>query len=214
MNDKKIVKIGQKQQLFDLNGQLTNFDLNFTVKSLQNKDFYVLVVDQTTLDNDTNLHFRKTENGYIGGNIVNDKNVYQNYFLCLRSDFDDHDVEIFVEKKEIPPKKEENYIQPSAETVKENYNNNKLSVKSCFLNWKIILIIVLVLLAVGYLWYNYKKSSGENNDNMDVNNKLSSPSPSPSIKIDSPFSSPESSQSSDLGVNSSIMDKINKLNVK
>tara|TARA_Y100000389_G_scaffold203882_2_gene253927 strand:- start:1140 stop:1790 length:651 start_codon:yes stop_codon:yes gene_type:complete len=216
MNSNRSVKIGKKQQLFDLNGDLTNFDLNFTAKSLQNKDFHVLVVDQTTLDSNTNLDFKRTQNGYMAGNIINDKNVYQNYFLCLKSDFDDHEVVINIDKKEIAPVTENN-TPPNTEITKEKYDNppsnsnsNKLNIKTSFFNWKIILILILTLAAGGYLWYNYNKRK---KSSVSEAVTKSSPSPSPAMNISSAFSSPASSQSSDIALDSSIMDKINKLKV-
>ena len=209
MNSNRSVKIGKKQQLFDLNGELTNFNLNFAVKSSQNKDFYVLVVDQTTLDSNINLDFKITQNGYIAGNIINNKNVYQNYFLCLKSDFDDHDVVISLDNKKIEPVVESDYKQ-NTEITKEKYdntNNNKLNIKYCFFNWKIILIVSLTIITLGYLFYSncYKKQQTLVTEGVIEK---------PSLEISSAFSSPASSQSSNLScVDSNIMDKINKLKV-
>ena len=85
MSVKKTLSLTSRQQLIDLNEETTNFDLTFKAKSLDNSHFDVLVVDQTTLDNNPNLEYKRAK-GEISGNIISDKNVYQNYFLCLKSE--------------------------------------------------------------------------------------------------------------------------------
>ena len=50
-----------------------------------NSEFEVVVVDQNTLDNSPELEFRQTSGGTMSANIISDKNVYQNYFLVLKS---------------------------------------------------------------------------------------------------------------------------------
>ena len=215
MNNSKIVKLGKNQQLFDLNGELTNFELNFQVKSLNNVDFYAIVVDQTTLDNNVNLEFRKTENGMIGGNLYYDKNVYQNYFLCLKSD-EDNDVEIIIDKKEVPYVPVENTSQsllPQSE-VKENFSVSK--VKS--FNWKVISIIVIVVAALAFLWFTRKSKNSKNDDgNILETSSNHNINASPDVNFSSPNSSNSSNSSAvslSPSLDSNIMKKLNSLSVK
>ena len=86
----------------DLNGDSKNFDLTFTCTSKDGAPFEVLVVDQATLDSTPTLQYKKA-NGTISGNIVADKNVYQNYFLVLKAD-KPCEVTVKTIKKDIQPK--------------------------------------------------------------------------------------------------------------
>jgi hypothetical protein len=93
--------LNKVRQLIDLNGDTTNFEISFKAVSKNREPFDMLIVDQTTLDNTPNLEFKKAVNGEIAGNIVQDKNIYQNYFMVLKSDNPCQcDVEII--KKELP----------------------------------------------------------------------------------------------------------------
>ena len=91
-----------RQQLVDLNGETTNFDLTFTAKSTTGSEFDVLVVDQATLDSNPTLDFKRTNGGTISGNIVSDKDTYQNYFLCIKAD-NPTEINVTINKREIPP---------------------------------------------------------------------------------------------------------------
>lgn len=137
--------LSSQRQLVDLNQQSTNFELTFNVTSLENKEFYILVADQTTLDNEDNLEFKKVS-GNISGNITADKNVYQNYFLCLKSD-NPCVVKINVEKTEIEP------------NVEDDIRENQETINKPFFNMKTILIVVSVIavLCLLYYFFYYKK---------------------------------------------------------
>ncbi len=77
--------IDKFKKLVDLNGDSVNFDISFKVTTQNNEPFDILVVDQTTLDNNKNLEYKRA-NGFISGNLLHDKNVYQNYYLILKAD--------------------------------------------------------------------------------------------------------------------------------
>lgn len=94
-------QVGKIKKLIDLNGDTTNFDITFRVASRNKEPFELLVVDQTTLDNTPNLEYKKVDNGAISGNIVHDKNVYQNYFLILKAE-NPCDCDVEITKKELP----------------------------------------------------------------------------------------------------------------
>ena len=82
----KTYSVSKVKQLIDLNGDSVNFDLKFTVKSRDNSPFDISVVDQDTLDNNSELKYRNVTNGSISGQLKQDKNVYQNHFLILKAD--------------------------------------------------------------------------------------------------------------------------------
>jgi len=101
------------KQLIDLNNDKTNFSLKFKVECKTPDEFDMLVVDQTTLDNVPALEYKRMK-GQITGDIVDNKNVYQNYFLILKSDTP-CDVEVTVDINDVPP----GIPQSSQETVQQ-----------------------------------------------------------------------------------------------
>lgn len=159
MTSKKVITLSSVKQLIDLNGSSTNVDITFTAKSLDNSDFYALVVDQQTLDSNIPLEF-KLAKGSISANIISDNNVYQNHFLCLKSD-KPCQVEVVIDKKEIPfvnrnipinrnipdepviHRQKEHYVQ--IPEIKQN--------KSTSSNW--VIIFALCALGAGGLAYYY-----------------------------------------------------------
>ena len=152
MSVKKILSLTGGKHLIDLNGTSTNFDLTFTATSPENSDFHALVIDQKTLDTvpHDSLEFKKAS-GSISGNIVSDKNTYQNYFLCLKSD-KPCQVEVVINKKEIqpkppplPPPQQVNAIAPRVKHVEPPSSTN----------WKLILIIIVIIIGGGLCYYMY-----------------------------------------------------------
>jgi|688.fasta_scaffold01108_44 hypothetical protein len=101
---KKVYTTGNVQQLIDLNEDLTNFKLKFTLSSKNGEEFDMVISDQHTIDNSPNeLEFKRVKNT-ISGTIVSDKDVFQNHFLILKSATEKPaEVEVIINKKEIPP---------------------------------------------------------------------------------------------------------------
>ena len=168
MTTRKVITLSSVKQLIDLNGNSTNVDITFTAKSLDNSDFYALVVDQITLDSGVPLEF-KLAKGSISANIISDNNVYQNHFLCLKSD-KPCQVEVVIDKKEIQFVNR-NIIQPAAQPAvqpfvepvihrrKEHFaqipqnkqiNRNKSTSNN---NW--VIIFAICALGAGGLAYYY-----------------------------------------------------------
>lgn len=77
--------ISKIKKLIDLNHDMINFKLTFNMVS--ENQFQALIIDQSTLDNipSDQLEY-KTVNGSLSGEVVADKNVYQNYYIILKSD--------------------------------------------------------------------------------------------------------------------------------
>ena len=200
MSVKKTLSLTSRQQLIDLNEETTNFDLTFKAKSLDNSHFDVLVVDQTTLDNNPNLEYKRAK-GEISGNIISDKNVYQNYFLCLKSE-KPCDVEIIIDKKKIHPRLEQPMVQqpmgqkPMGQQpmVQQSFRSappiNPPS-KPSNTNWKLIFIFIVILGATGafYYMYNKKKQEKITIHNPNVESILSPPSLLSSMQTSSHFTS-------------------------
>lgn len=163
MTTKKVITLSSVKQLIDLNGNSTNVDITFTAKSLDNSDFYALVVDQRTLDSNVPLEF-KLAKGSISANIISDNNVYQNHFLCLKSD-KTCQVEVVIDKKEIqyvnrnipipiakPKSLDESVIHQQRGHFAQTNQTNQIK-KNKSTNW--VLIFAVCALAAGGIAYYY-----------------------------------------------------------
>jgi hypothetical protein len=145
-------KIGTIKKLIDLNGTSTNFELNFRVSNTEGKKFYLVVVDQTTLDGESPLDYKEVT-GSLSGNIVADKNVYQNYFLILKAD-EEIDVNVELEFKEI-----EKYTPPPPPVVEKVEKH---------IDWtKILICIVLVSSICAVIYWLYFRKRTDSADSAD-----------------------------------------------
>jgi hypothetical protein len=185
---KKTYSVGKIKQLIDLNGESTNFDAHFRIVSKNKEPFEILVVDQTTLDNNPNLEYKKAD-GEISGNIVHDKNVYQNYFIILKAD-QPCECEVEITKKELPKTPDMPVQKLPAQTKK---SNNTFS-------WINIIIIVGGVVIVGIVFYYmyFVRSSGYRGDSP-MQSRMQSPVHS---RVQSPMNSPRYQESlkHDLGL--------------
>ena len=153
---KKIYTIGSVQQLIDLNGDTTNFEISFKVVSENSETFEVLVVDQKTLDKSENIQYR-TVKGDISGNIIHDKNIYDNYYIILKSD-KPCNVEVEITKTEIPFKQ---VVHPTnnhrkmdvQQKIVEKYSNQH-SNSNNIQYFTFFLIALIIVCSVTYLCYN------------------------------------------------------------
>jgi len=173
---KKTYSVGKIKQLIDLNGESTNFDAQFRIVSKNKEPFDILVVDQTTLDNNPNLEYKKAD-GEISGNIVHDKNVYQNYFIILKAD-QPCECEVEISKKELP-KTTVMPVQNSPTQTKKSENT---------FSWVNIIIIAGVAGIVGILFYYmyFVRNSGYK-DESPMQSRMQSPAHS---RLHSPMNSP------------------------
>lgn len=213
----KTYSLSNMKQLIDLNGDVTNFDLTFTATSQDGSPFYALVVDQTTLDSNPSLEYKKAE-GTISGNIISDKGVYQNYFLILKSD-NPCKCNVSIQLKEIP---QSSSSQPQLETrekFKSSASSKKTSKSSS--NWFLILVIVVVCCAVLWWFYGKKKKNSSESSLLDTTKSLtSSPKLTESVpSIEPPSTVVEDTINLDLGnkssnvPNNSLMDRLSKLKI-
>jgi hypothetical protein len=163
--------LSKVKQLIDLNGDSINFDISFTVNCQDDTPFKLLVVDQTTLDNSEELEYKEQTNT-ISGNIIADKNVYQNYFLILKAE-KECKVDVEITKKELP-------ITPTAEN--ETIENKQLQQQENSIDWKKIMLIAVSVCILLLLWYLYNKKSSQNNIKID-SHSVSNPPQVPSLDI-------------------------------
>jgi len=154
MATKSSYTLTRMKQLIDLNGDSMNFDLTFKVTSEDNDTlFNVLVVDQNTLDNTPELKYKEVR-GTISGNIVADKNIYQNYFLILKAVDKSISVEVEIVKKELP----KTPVVFSAKKVTEDptrnmHLTNTDTTNTSSTNWTRIIITGVCVVGIVFLIY-------------------------------------------------------------
>ena len=218
---RKTCTLSNMKQLFDLNGESTNFDITFSVTSKNGEPFDCVVADQTMIDNEAELQYKQASNGHMSGNITQDKNVYQNYFLVLKAE-QPCECEIQITKKEIPGKPVIPPMQPQQAMAPP---------KSSGINWKFWIILGVLVVGGIVLFYMYnsgeKKGSkssmdlldddkmssnqdvaiGDNNNNN--NNSYFSPAPSHHSSV----APSASSSSSALYDNNNLVQRLKKLHM-
>jgi hypothetical protein len=226
MSTRKTYSVGKIKQLVDLNGDSINFDISFRVTSRNKEHFELLVVDQTTLDNNPNLEYKKVVEGTISGNILQDKNIYQNYFLILKAENPcECDVEII--KKELPktaqpPPTPSSVIQSGTSSGTSSASSSgatpvlkKLDDDKPGFSWMKILLIVgaLVALGIGFYLYSKKESSQDSTNKKEPREagfKFYSPPNSPGA---SHGASREASPRANPHGESDILARLKRLNV-
>ena len=117
----KHILINNMKTLVDLNGDDVNFDIDFKVTSKNNEPYIISVVDQKTLDNQEDLEYKEVVDGYIAGNVKNTKNVYQNYFLCLKSP-SESEIELLVSEYNPPHTTQKEFYNLVKHATKERFN--------------------------------------------------------------------------------------------
>lgn len=164
MSSKEVISLGKTKRLIDLNKSYTNFKLTFNVVSENQEDFFLAVVDQKTLDEvaDSDIEY-KLANGSLSGSVVSDKNIYQNYFLILKSENPVNvNVEINIEelpKKINPPMPQNNGVNNPGRVKGVMPSLNKGFFDS--LTTKQIVLIVGVIGVLVFLYFRYGKKSNE-----------------------------------------------------
>lgn len=153
----RTLSLKPQKQLIDLNEDLVLFDLVVSVKSKDAKEFDAVILTQTELDNQQDLQYKKFQ-GAMQARLVNDKNVYQNYFLCIKAD-KPQDVEIDIVQNPPPEPIQEPPLIPPPEITQPPVMQPPVTQKkkSSIFSWKTLLIILAVVgIGVGlyFLWGN------------------------------------------------------------
>lgn len=158
----KKVTIDKKLTLLDLNENITNFMLKFSLNSENMKDvFYMVITTQDDLDEGKDMEFKKVD-GEISGEFSNYDNKYKNYILCLKSD-SPVEVNVVTNIEHIPDvvpydNNFSNNIQSSEENYSFNNNTDKTE-NSPSRKWKIIISIVILFAGIGVIYYFSRKTT-------------------------------------------------------
>jgi hypothetical protein len=199
----KHITINNMKTLVDINGDDINFDIDFKVTSKNKEPFFISVVDQKTLDNQEDLEYKEVDDGFIAGNVKNTKNVYQNYFLCLKS-ISDSEIQCNIEIiRNTPPSPTDNNSFYDTEVNHDTHSYNNKNYYNCIIKWKwYIFSAILIFVFLYFIFYtNHLKNvlntnnSGENirstttntnitNSNFDCDTTPPLPSPSFSLTQD------------------------------
>jgi hypothetical protein len=137
-------------RLIDLNNNMVNFKLRFTVTAIDdpNTSFQCVVLDQETMDSidESSIEFRNVT-GSLSGEIISDKNIYKNYMLLLRADVPTN-VRVDLSLEEIPSA----IVPKDVEKPKES--NSSLT----FLKENKQIIMVVLFLIVAAILYMKKEN--------------------------------------------------------
>lgn len=138
------LQLTKVRQLLDINKDVINFHCKYTAKSSENNPFQVGVVSQSQLDNDEQIDFKMVEHNYISEEMTFDKNIYQNFFLCLKAPLPTN-VEVTIELEELP-----NFVDNTGSQKVEDSESGSYK--------KVIVMILLVALLL-FLLYNLMGSN-------------------------------------------------------
>lgn len=167
-----VYNLNSIKQLIDLNGDRINFELQFKIDSTDGEPFDVLIVTQEMLDSGQELIYQKAE-GSIGGNIVADQGLYQNYLLLLKSDVP-IEVTVYTQIKDLPMSQPQQQVQ-SQQQVQQQVQQQRpqqhspINKKKNKINWSnIILIVIGIILLVIVCWMFYKYFTKDENKKQEI----------------------------------------------
>lgn len=193
-NNRSRLTLEKRHQLIDLNKEYVNFDITFECRAVDaTKEFEIIVVNQEQLNTIdlTNLTMKRTNGGYISGNIIADEDKYQNYFLIMRAPTDEPvDVDMDIRIRQIEPKAQqqqlppETFLPPPSEQLA--HPSTMMEIPSSSVNQSHLVYMVIGLLLIGgavgyYLWTNKntkKLITDDGNDAADTVSVCSSSSSS------------------------------------
>ena len=94
------MNVGKRAKLYDLNKNYTNFEIEFMVQAENpTASFFIYILPQDQLDKtDVKDLPMKAVEGRISGKVSNNNDVYQNYFIILRSDSEE-DIRVSIRTK-------------------------------------------------------------------------------------------------------------------
>lgn len=159
--------INNVQQLFELNHNVTNFKSNFAVKSLSNEPFMGIVINQQALDSGENLEFKTAEQGFFSGEIVQDNNIYTNWYLALKSQ-KPNKVMINIQTQPVPPRQNVQIDKYNLDAHPHFHHPPPAQSGDSYFTTNNVMTVVAVV-AVGaamYFAYRYYKDSQGKNQQM------------------------------------------------
>jgi len=161
--------LASQKQLVDLNEDRTLFDIEVSVTAEDpTEQFEAVILNQTELDSgEVNYQVHQ---GAMEARLVNDKNMYQNYFLCVRGTTGKK-VNIVIKHNPPPPEA----IEEEAFTEQEEYMDEseiipiplpplppKKAETSIFSLRSLFIVIIIVGIGIGlyFLWKGGKTIEG------------------------------------------------------
>ena len=173
-----VYNLNSIKQLIDLNGDRINFELQFKIDSTDGSPFDVLIVTQEMLDSGQELIYQKAD-GSIGGNIVADQGLYQNYLLLLKSD-SPTEVTVYTQIKDLPMSQPQQQEVQQQEVQQQEVQQQKfqqqqfqqqrpqqhspINKRKNKINWSnIILIAIGIILLAIVCWMFYKYFTKDKN---------------------------------------------------
>ncbi len=154
--EKKLV-LNEKQQMVDLNEDLVNFRLNLKVTPQKKGEYQAASVKQTDLDSG-NVNYQ-TFSKPFAAKIENTDNVYQNHFLCLKSNTNQECL-IQVERQALErtpdPEPEPQFAAPVEQQPPQMQMPVTKSTSGIFSMKNIILMLVVLGIGVGiyFMWFS------------------------------------------------------------
>ena len=173
-----VYNLNSIKQLIDLNGDRINFELQFKIDSTDGSPFDVLIVTQEMLDSGQELIYQKAD-GSIGGNIVADQGLYQNYLLLLKSD-SPTEVTVYTQIKDLPMSQPQQQEVQQQEVQQQQFQQQQfqqqqfqqqrpqqhspINKRKNKINWSnIILIAIGIILLAIVCWMFYKYFTKDEN---------------------------------------------------
>jgi len=135
-----ILNLNSIKQLVDINKNFTNFICKFEVESENKQPFEMVVINQRLLDNDGVINFMSVD-GETSGEFTMDKNIFDNWFIALRSS---EPVKVFV--------------KISLKPLPDNIINNQ-NIKQNKYNYSIFIALLVILFIILYNMYLHNKTS-------------------------------------------------------
>jgi len=161
--------LASQKQLVDLNEDRTLFDIEVSVTAEDpTEQFEAVILNQTELDGGEVNY--KVHPGVMKARLVNDKNIYQNYFLCVRGT-KGKKVNIEIKHNPAPPEavEEEAFTEP--EEIYEEESEiipiplppipPKKAASSIFSLRSLFIVVIIVGIGIGlyFLWKGGKTTA-------------------------------------------------------
>jgi hypothetical protein len=143
------LELGQVKQLVDINKDYTNFKCIFRIVSSNKVPFDMIIVPQSSLDNNENLEFKNISDGEITGEIIMDKNIYDNWFFVLQSS-QQCQIQVQFTLEPLPVNHEVSQIVHESQ---ENYTVNSLVSQY----GHIFALVILIAILLFYVYTNLDK---------------------------------------------------------
>lgn len=158
---KQSYDVSTTKKLIALNKDVVNFRLTFKASSVGGIPFYLIVLDQDTINNTdmSTLEFKRVEES-LSGQIVMTSGEYKEYYLILFADAStivdvETKLEVLTPQRELPPPPPQT-VSPKKEQVKPSVRHPPPTTDYSSSNY-LIFGIVIVLLIIGFLYVRQNK---------------------------------------------------------